>query len=93
MMFYLLCGFGVKAEDYTLDYFYENDKARFDLLHKKGILVFPMVYNDRRDIPLLKYFQKWSIRRYYRVCSFEDYKPFRNYLERKKIYEQKKDLA
>lgn len=81
LMFYILTGFNVKAEDYTLDYFYSHDYARFELLHKMGILVFPMVYDNRKDIPILKKFQKWAIRRYYKVCSFEEYRPAKPILE------------
>ncbi len=57
--FYLLCGFDVKPEEYTWQYFLEHDWYRFEVLKKIGTLPFIMVYNNRNDIPLLRAFSRW----------------------------------
>ena len=54
-----LCGFGVKAEDYTWDYFIENDWYRYEKLVKLGVRPFVMKWNGRRDIKLLNAFSRW----------------------------------
>jgi hypothetical protein len=58
---------------------------RFEKMRALGIRPFPMIYGDRnRTLPLgdcpqriggrtLGEFQRWAIRRYYTVASFEDY--------------------
>jgi len=59
LMFYILCGFHVKKEDYTWEYFLENDWYRFEVLAKKGCRPFIMRWNRRKDIPLLTMFSRW----------------------------------
>jgi len=73
LMFYMLVGFGVKPNEYTWDYFLEHDYHRFEVLNQLGVLPYVMLYNDRRDIPLLRHFERWVNGRYYQVCKFEDY--------------------
>jgi len=73
LMFYMLVGYGVKPENYTWDYFIDNDYYRFLILRKLGVKPFVMVFNDRRDIPLLKHFQRWVNRHYYNSFEFKSY--------------------
>jgi len=73
LMFYMLVGFGVEPSEYTWDYFLEHDYHRFEVLDRLGVLPYVMLYNDRRDIPLLRHFERWVNGRYYKVCRFEDY--------------------
>jgi hypothetical protein len=58
-LFYMLCGFKVRPEDYTWEYFMENDWHRYETLAKLGALPFVMKWNGRRDIPLLNAFSRW----------------------------------
>jgi len=73
LMFYVLVGFGVKPQDYTWEYFLENDYHRFEVLRRLKVLPYIMVYNDRRDIPILKHFQRWVNKHYYNSYSFSSY--------------------
>jgi hypothetical protein len=59
LLFYMLCGFKVRREDYTWDYFIENDWHRYETLAKLGVKPFVMKWNGRRDIPLLNEFARW----------------------------------
>jgi len=79
LMFYMLVGYGVKPENYTWDYFLEHDYYRFQVLRKLRVKAFVMVYNDRRDIPLLKYFQRWVNRAYYKSWSLEKYLEYKHF--------------
>ena len=49
----------------------ERIQYRCDRMIEIGILPYPMVYNDSNTT--LKAFQRYIIRRYYKVCSWEDY--------------------
>lgn len=73
--FYVLCGFDVEAEDYTWDYFLENDYYRFKVLRELGVHPYIMKYNDRKDIPILNAFDRWVNTHppLYKVCDFKDY--------------------
>ena len=59
LLFYMLCGFKIRSEDYTWDYFMENDWYRYETLAKLGVKPFVMKWNGRRDIPLLNAFARW----------------------------------
>lgn len=54
-----------------------NAWHRFDVLDKLGVKPYIMLYNDRKDLPVLRHFRRWVNRRYYKVCKFEDYKPLK----------------
>jgi len=75
LTFYMLVGYGVNPEDYTWRYFKENDLYRFEVLRELGVSPFVMLYNDRRDIPLLRHFRRWGTKpRLYKKCpDFEKY--------------------
>jgi len=66
LMFYVLVGYNTT---------FEQDYHRFELLDKLGVKPFIMVYNNRKDKPILRHFARWVNKRYYKVCKFEDYKP------------------
>jgi len=59
LRFYALMGYGVRAEDYTWEYFMENDWHRYETLSKLGVKMIPMIYNNRPDLPLARAFRKW----------------------------------
>jgi len=73
LMFYMLTGFDIRAEDYTWEYFLENDYHRFEVLRKLGTLPYVMVWNNRRDIALLRAFRRWVNRHLYNSWTFEQY--------------------
>jgi len=73
IMFYVLVGFGVKKEDYTYEYFMEHDYYRFKKLIEWKAMPYIMVYNDRRDLPILRHFERWVNRRYYQFILWEKY--------------------
>jgi len=78
LMFYMLVGFGegrhpMRSEDYTWDYFLEHDYYRFEILKELGVLPYVMLYNDRRDIPLLRHFERWVNYRLYHIVPLERY--------------------
>lgn len=66
-------GYGIKREDYTPDYFREHDYYRFKVLRREGVRPYVMVYNDRRDIPVLRHFQRWVIMKLYQRFSWNEY--------------------
>jgi len=68
LMFYVLVGFNTT---------FEQDYHRFEVLTKMGIKPFIMIYNNRRDKPILRHFARWVNKRYYKVCTFRHYKPLR----------------
>jgi len=69
LMFYELVGFNTT---------FEEDYHRFEVLTKKGIKPFIMIYNNRKDQPILRHFARWVNKRYYKVCEFRNYKPARD---------------
>jgi len=73
LLFYMLVGYGVKKEEYTWDYFIKNDYRRFEIIRNLGALPYPMIYNDRKDIPLLRRFQRWVIHHQYNKIPFDKY--------------------
>lgn len=66
LMFYVLVGFNTS---------FEEDYHRFELLDKLGVKPYIMLYNDRKDRPILRRFERWVNGRYYNVCKWKDYKP------------------
>lgn len=65
LMFYELVGFNT---DFAADY------HRYRILWEElGVLPFVMIYNDRRDSPILRHFGRWVNKRVYKVCRWEDY--------------------
>lgn len=73
LMFYVLVGYGVEPDNYSYPFFLEHDYKRFEILKDLGCKSFIMVYNNRKDIPILKKFQKWVNCRYYKVTTFEKF--------------------
>jgi len=69
LMCYELVGFNTTFQD---------DYHRFEVLTKHGIKPFIMIYNNRKDKPVLRHFARWVNKRYYKVCEFENYKPAKN---------------
>jgi hypothetical protein len=59
LLFYMLCAYNIKAEDYTWEYFMENDWYRYKRLAEMGVKPFIMKWNGRTDIKLLNAFAKW----------------------------------
>lgn len=59
LLFYLLCGFKVEKDEYTWEYFMENDWHRYETLSKIGAKPFIMKFNRRKDVPLLNAFTRW----------------------------------
>jgi len=72
LMFYVLVGFNTT---------FEEDYHRFQLLKKLNVKPYIMLYNDRKDKPLLRHFERWVNRRYYKVCKFDEYKPAQKVLK------------
>lgn len=64
MMFYELVGFNTG---------FGQDLHRFEILRGLGVDPFVMIYNDRRDTPILRHFARWVNKRIYKVCRWEDY--------------------
>jgi len=63
LMFYVLCGFNTN---------HKQDYYRFKVLNDLGCLPFIMIYNNRGN-KKLRDFSRWVNKRYYKVCSFDDY--------------------
>lgn len=66
VMVYMLIGY---APNETMD----EVLHRFNLLNDAGCLPYPMVYNNANKE--LKVFQRWVLRRYYKVVRWEDFNP------------------
>jgi len=64
LMFYMLVGFNTT---------FEEDFHRFKILNNLGVLPFVMVYNNRKDNPILRHFARWVNRRYYKFIPWEKY--------------------
>ena len=63
LMFYILCGFNTN---------FEQDYYRFEVLDGFGCLPFVMLYNGTKDRKL-RLFSRWVNKRYYKVCTFQEY--------------------
>ena len=61
-LFYVLCGFNTT---------HEQDIRRINLLHSQGCMAFVMKYHNKDE--WLNKLANWCNRRYYKVCSFEDF--------------------
>lgn len=64
---------------------FEEDMYRFQKLIERKVDPFVMIYNEKKDIQL-KHFARWVNSRIYKVCSFDEYEPWKK--ERMKGYEQ-----
>jgi hypothetical protein len=73
LLFYVLVGYGKRPEEYTYAYFLEHDYHRFEVLRDQGTLPYIMVYNKRRDVPLLGAFQRWVNGHWYNSKPLLDY--------------------
>ena len=66
VMVYMLIGY---APNETMD----EILHRFNRLNEAGCLPYPMVYNNA--VPELKVFQRWVLRRYYKVVPWAEFNP------------------
>jgi hypothetical protein len=73
LLFYVLVGYGPGPEAYDYAYFLEHDYHRFEVLRDQGALPYIMVYNGRRDIPVLGAFQRWVNGHWYNSRPLLDY--------------------
>jgi len=74
LRFYMLVGYNTTPEEYTWRKFIEEDYYRFEKLVSLDAEPFVMVYNNRRDIPILRHFARWvNYHLYTKVKRFEDY--------------------
>lgn len=65
LMFYILCGFNTT---------FLQDMYRFKRLWEWGVCPFVMIYNNRKDISILRHFARWVNKRIYKICpNFRDY--------------------
>jgi len=64
IMVYMLVGF-IDGETF------DEILYRFEKIKETGMLPFPMVYENRQD---LKKFQRWVVRRYHEIVSWEEFK-------------------
>ena len=64
-MAYMLIGYDKRET-------WERIFYRFNKMVERGILPYPMVYNNKDK--KLKRFQRWVIRRYYQFVKWEDYR-------------------
>ena len=65
VMAYMLIGYDPKED-------WERILRRFDLMVERGVMPYPMVYNnERRD---LKAFQRWAVTGLYRAVPWKDYR-------------------
>ena len=63
LMFYVLVGYNTT---------FQQDMHRFQVLIELNCLPFIMIFNNQKT-PLLRDFARWVNKRYYKVCSFEEY--------------------
>jgi len=64
LMFYVLVGYNTT---------FEQDFRRFQILNELGCLPFIMIYNNRKDKPILRHFARWVNKRYYKIVPWEEY--------------------
>jgi len=72
LMFYMLVGFNTIEETW-----FEEDMHRFNILRELGVDPFVMIYNNRKDVPILRYFARWVNKRIYKSCRWKDYEPIK----------------
>jgi hypothetical protein len=68
LMVYILTGF---------DTSFEEDLKRFSIIREYKCDPYIMIYNNKKDDPLLRCFARWVNKRIYKVCDFRDYKPLK----------------
>jgi len=59
---------------------FEEGLYRFNVLRELGADPFVMIYNNRKDKPLLRHFARWVNKRIYKSSGWEDYKPVKKLL-------------
>jgi len=64
LIFYVLVGYNTT---------FQQDMRRVEVLRLQGVLPWIMVYNNRRDIPILRHFYRWVNWRYWEVCDWWAY--------------------
>ena len=66
IMVYILVGFDSEFKD---------DMKRFEILRSYGVDPFIMIYNNRKDIPIIRKFARWVNKRVYKANNdFDQYK-------------------
>jgi len=58
---------------------FSQDVFRFKVLREYNVDPFVMIYNNRKDKPILRHFARWVNKRIYKVSSFEEYKPLKDF--------------
>lgn len=66
IMVYILVGFKTS---------FKEDMHRFNVVKNYGCDPYIMIYNNRKDKPMLRHFARWVNKRIYKTCDFIDYKP------------------
>lgn len=64
LMFYVLVGYNTT---------FQEDYDRFEILQSLGCLPYIMIYNNRRDKPILRHFARWVNRALYEHIPWENY--------------------
>lgn len=64
LMFYMLVGYDTE---------FSEDLHRFEVLNKLGVMPFIMVFNNRKDKPILRHFARWVNQLFYQFIPFEKY--------------------
>ena len=54
---------------------FSQDMMRFKIIDSYGCDPYVMIFNNRKDKPILRHFARWVNKRIYKVDSFENYKP------------------
>lgn len=65
IMIYMLVGFNTT---------FEQDIDRYNTIREFGCDPYVMVYNNRKDRPILRDFARWVNKRIYKSCNFNEYK-------------------
>ncbi len=68
LMIYILVGFNTS---------FEQDMHRFKVVRSYGCDPYIMLFNNRKDKPILRHFSRWVNKRIYKSCEFEDYNPIK----------------
>jgi len=92
LLFYVLCGFNVRKEEYTWKYFLDHDWYRYEKLASMDVKPFIMKYNRRRDIPLLNAFARW-VNRFQKaqkktLTKMESFKTFCEYKYKRRFWKE-----
>lgn len=65
ILYYILVGYNTTLEE---------DLKRIEIVKSLSCIPFVMIYNNRKDKPLLRYLAKYVNKRYHAIISWEDFK-------------------